>query len=151
MFEEPHPRRCLVGGWSSAMRAVVCATCASSRLGPTTPVARALRRARPGRSGDVFTPSRYLDELERLDAGVRCVEVFVSLNGCNEHHRGGARRARMGHGRWPSRATRADLREVDAIFSTAWERDGRFVTMGATLMEFIAVQPRQPGPGGDRR
>ena len=94
---------------------------------------------------DVFTPSRYLDELERLEVATPgAFEVFVSPKRVqHEHHRGGARRALAGHETVALTGNvNADLRdEVDEIFEYGVGNETvGFVTMGVlTLMEFIAL------------
>lgn len=94
---------------------------------------------------DVFTPSRYLDELERLDVMASdAFEVFVSQSGCSTNIIEAVRAARSrGHETVALTGNvEADLRdEVDAIFEYGVGNETvGFVTMGVlTLMEFIAL------------
>lgn len=94
---------------------------------------------------DVFTPSRYLDELERLDVTASdAFEVFVSQSGCSTNIIEAVRAARSrGHETVALTGNlEADLRdEVDAIFEYGVGNETvGFVTMGVlTLMEFIAL------------
>lgn len=94
---------------------------------------------------DVFTPSRYLDELDRLQASApEAFEVFVSQSGCSTNIIEAVRAARSrGHETVALTGNvEADLRdEVDAIFEYGVGNETvGFVTMGVlTLMEFIAL------------
>lgn len=94
---------------------------------------------------DVFTPSRYLDELDRLDATAPgAFEVFVSQSGCSTNIIEAVRAARSrGHETVALTGNvNADLRdEVDEIFEYGVGNETvGFVTMGVlTLMEFIAL------------
>ena len=94
---------------------------------------------------DVFTPSRYLDELERLEVATPgAFEVFVSQSGCSTNIIEAVRAARSrGHETVALTGNvNADLRdEVDEIFEYGVGNETvGFVTMGVlTLMEFIAL------------
>lgn len=94
---------------------------------------------------DVFTPSRYLDELDRLDAmAPGAFEVFVSQSGCSTNIIEAVRVARSrGHETVALTGNvNADLRdECDEIFEYGVGNETvGFVTMGVlTLMEFIAL------------
>lgn len=94
---------------------------------------------------DVFTPSRYLDEFDRLEvAAPDAFEVFVSQSGCSTNIIEAVRAARSrGHETVALTGNvEADLcDEVDAIFEYGVGNETvGFVTMGVlTLMEFIAL------------